>query len=131
LANARTFGGQDYTGYHAFMALAPAFQMSSELPDDRKALPVLKVLYRNTTRMQQFGGRKKEVLHTVEAATLPKDRPSGEVLRESIRKHDVQQAERTFAALAQGPIGEAYNHLQFCIQDEIDVHRVVLSWRAW
>src|SRR5262249_11507566 len=32
LANARTFGGQDYEGYHAIMALAPAYQMSSELP---------------------------------------------------------------------------------------------------
>ncbi len=131
LANARTFGGQDYTGYHAFMALVPAFEMSRELPEDRKALPVLKVLYRNTQRMQQVGGRKKEVLHPVEPATLPKDRPGGEPLREATRKRDMEQAERTFAALAQGPIGEAYNHLQFCIQDEIDVHRVVLSWRAW
>ncbi|MFI5456551.1 MAG: hypothetical protein ACHRXM_13975 [Isosphaerales bacterium] len=26
LANARTFGGQDYDGYHAMMALAPALQ---------------------------------------------------------------------------------------------------------
>src|SRR4051794_40163797 len=32
LANARTFGGQDYDGYHAFMALVPAFHMSKELP---------------------------------------------------------------------------------------------------
>src|SRR5438874_2514762 len=31
LANARSFGGEDYTGYHAFMALVPAYQMSSEL----------------------------------------------------------------------------------------------------
>src|SRR5207248_6024620 len=82
LANARTFGGMDYTGYHAFMALAPAFQMAAELPDDRKPLPVLKVLHRNTQRMQQVGGRKNEKLHTVEPATLPKDRPSNELLRE-------------------------------------------------
>ena len=27
LANARTFGGQDYEGYHAIMALAPAYLM--------------------------------------------------------------------------------------------------------
>ncbi len=33
LANARTFGGQDYEGYHALMALAPAFQMSQELSE--------------------------------------------------------------------------------------------------
>src|SRR5207248_345784 len=31
LANARTFGGQDYDGYHAFMALVPAYKMSLEM----------------------------------------------------------------------------------------------------
>jgi hypothetical protein len=131
LANARTFGGEDYTGYHAFMALVPAYQMSSELPKERRALPVLKVLYRNSSRIQQFGGRKREVLHPVKAATLPKDRPGGELLQQATRSADVAQAERTFAALAKGPVGEAFNHLQFSIQDELDVHRVVLSWRSW
>jgi hypothetical protein len=131
LANARTFGGHDYTGYHAFMALLPSFQMAGELPADRKALPVLKVLYRNSQRIQEFGGRSKEVLHPVAAAELPKERPGGELLREATRKADVDSAERTFAALAKGPIGEAYNHLQFSVQDEVDVHRVVLAWRAW
>jgi hypothetical protein len=131
LANARTFGGQDYDGYHAFMALVPSFHMASEMPKERQALPVLKVLYRNTRRMQDFGGRKNEMLHPVEAADLPKDRIGGEVLREATRKKDLNAAERTFAALAKGPVGEAYNHLQFCVQDEVDVHRVVLAWRAW
>src|ERR1043166_6239929 len=32
LANARTFGGEDYVGFHAFMALAPAYEMSKEMP---------------------------------------------------------------------------------------------------
>src|SRR5579862_6428808 len=41
------------------------------------------------------------------------------------------EAERTFAAMAKDAPGEAFNHLQFSIQDEIDVHRVVLSWRAY
>src|SRR5579872_6807195 len=66
LANARPFGGQDYDGYHAFMALVPAFHMAGELPKDKQALPVLKVLHRNTNRMQAVGGRKKEVLHAIE-----------------------------------------------------------------
>jgi hypothetical protein len=131
LANARTFGGQDYTGFHAFMALVPAYQMSRELPEDRQALPVLKVLHRNTRRMQEQGGRTKEVLHPVAEAELPKDRPGGELLRDATRRADFDAAERTFAALAHGPIGEAYNHLQFSIQDEVDVHRVVLAWRSW
>src|SRR5262245_30557207 len=32
LANARTFGGQDYIGFHTFMALVPAYEMAQELP---------------------------------------------------------------------------------------------------
>jgi len=39
LANARSFGGQDYDGYHAFMALVPSYQMSAELPEAERALP--------------------------------------------------------------------------------------------
>jgi hypothetical protein len=131
LANARTFGGQDYTGYHAFMALNPSFQMASELPAERRPLPVLKVLYRNTNRIQEFGGRKNEILHPVAAAPLPRDHAGGETLREATRAADMDVAEHTFAALAQGPVGEAFNHLQYTIQDELDVHRVVLAWRAW
>ena len=131
LANARTFGGEDYTGYHAFMALVPSYQMAREMPDGREALPVLKVLYRNTSRIQQYGGSKREQLHPVEAAEVPQDHPGGELLREATRKADMDGAERTFAALAKGPVGEAYNHLQYSIQDEIDVHRVVLAWRSW
>lgn len=131
LANARTFGGQDYIGYHALMALAPAYEMARELPEAERPLPVLKVLYRNTNRIHEKGGRKNEVLRPVEPAAPPKDRVGGEVLREATRKADTVAAERTFAALAQGPAGEAFNHLQYAVQDEMDVHRVVLAWRAW
>src|SRR5262249_32352378 len=81
-------------------------------------------------RIQECGS-KREILHPVAAAELPKDRPGGELLREATRKADLDGAERTFAALAQGPAGEAFNHLQLSIQDEVDVHRVVLAWRAW
>ena len=129
LANARKFGGMDYEGYHCFMALMPALQMSRELPEARRALPVLKVIHRNAGRMQAKGGSKQEVLQPIAAAELPKDRPTSEVLREAFRKRDMNGAERTFAALAAGTAEDAYNHLQFCIEDEADVHRVVLSWR--
>ena len=40
LANARTFGGEDYIGFHTMMAIAPAFHMAGELPAARRALPV-------------------------------------------------------------------------------------------
>jgi hypothetical protein len=131
LANARKFGGEDYTGYHAFMALVPSYQMARELPEERRAVPVLKVLYRNSARIQECGGDKREVLHPIAAAEVPEGRPAGEVLRDATRKADVENAERTFAAVAKRPLDEAYNALQYSIQDEIDVHRVVLAWRAW
>src|SRR3989441_3398353 len=70
LANARTFGGEDYVGFHTMMALAPSLHMARELPDALAALPVFKVLYRNTNRIQQKGGRIEEVLHPVKSATL-------------------------------------------------------------
>lgn len=132
LANARTFGGEDYIGFHTFMALAPAYRMAQALPEPQKPLPVLKVLYRNANRIQEFGGRKNEVLHPVAAESGPDGTARGEYLREMTRRGDVDKAERAFAAtMANGPVGEAFNHLQFAVEDEVDVHRVVLAWRAW
>lgn len=132
LANARAFGGQDYEGYHAFMALAPSYQMAAELPEPQRALPVMKVLYRNTNHIQQMGGLKHETLHPVVAAHLPEGRSGAEALVEATRKKDVDAAERTFAALARNePLDDAYNDLLHVVQDYIDVHRVVLAWRAW
>lgn len=130
LANARTFGGHDYIGFHTFMALAPAYHMSMQLPSALKPLPVLKVLYRNANRIQEFGGREKEILHQITADPIPEGVNRGEYLREVTRRGDIGAADRAFATIAQGPIGEAFNHLQFEVEDEVDVHRVVLSWRA-
>jgi len=131
LANARTFGGQDYDGYHAIMALAPAYQMSFELAETQRALPVMKVLYRNTNHIQQMGGRSHEVLHAVEPAALSGVPPGAETLREATRRRDVEGAERAFAALTRGSLEEAYNDLQYIVQDHANVHRVVLAWRSW
>src|SRR5882672_3786350 len=86
-ANARTFGGEDYVGFHTMMALAPAFHMSQELPKETQPLPVFKVLYRNTNRIQEKGGRKGEVLHAVKAGHLESS-PNGEVLRQAVRGKD-------------------------------------------
>ena len=38
LANARTFGGEDYIGFHTFMALGPALKMSALMPKGSEAL---------------------------------------------------------------------------------------------
>ena len=95
LANARTFGGEDYVGFHTMMALAPAFHMAQELPAESQPLPILKVLYRNTNRIQEHGGRKGEVLHSVKPDTGAGDSPSGERLRDGCE--DQQSARRCFA----------------------------------
>src|SRR5688572_14174697 len=84
LANARTFGGEDYVGFHTMMALAPAWHMAQELPVNLQPLPVFKVLYRNSNRIQEFGGRKNEVLRVVDAAGLSTSAAGGEALRASV-----------------------------------------------
>ena len=131
LANARAFGGQDYDGYHALMALAPSYQMAREMPQGLRALPVLKVLYRNTNHIQQTGGLAHETLHAVEPAASASAASGPEALRDAVRGQDMQGAERTFAALVRGPLDDAYNDLLYIVQDNINVHRVVLAWRAW
>ncbi|MEA2629875.1 MAG: hypothetical protein QOE66_94, partial [Chloroflexota bacterium] len=132
LANARTFGGEDYVGFHTMMAFSPAFHMSRELPEGRQALPVIKVLYRNTRRIQESGGRSKEVLHAVEPiCCLPDNVSGGEALRAAVRAKDMDGAESTFAFLAQRPSTEAFNDLLYAVQDNTEVHRTVLPYRAW
>src|SRR5687768_18141277 len=85
LANARTFGGEDYVGFHTLMALSPAYHMSQELPAESQALPVFKVLYRNTARIQEKGGRKSEVLHPVAV----KEGQTKRSLRDAVRSQDM------------------------------------------
>jgi hypothetical protein len=131
LANARTFGGEDYIGFHTMMAIGPSLQMSAEMPAAQRALPVLKVLYRNTSRIQARGGRTQEVLRPVAAGQVPADRVGGEVLREQIRRRDIDAGERTFAAIARGSADDAFNNLLIAVQDGADVHRIVLPYRAW
>jgi len=131
LANARTFGGEDYDGYHCMMALAPAFEMSTELPEAERPMPVLKVLYRNTARIQAFGGRPREVLHPVAAAELPADANGSELLREATRRSDTRQAESILAALTNQSAAAAFNAVAYTVQDHTDVHRVALAHRAW
>ncbi len=131
LANARTFGGEDYVGFHTMMALAPAYHMARELPEERRPLPVLKVLYRNSNRIQEKGGRKDEVLHQVSARGVPEGRTGGEVILDAVRRKDMVAAEQTFAGLAQKSTEDAFNQLLIAVQDCLEVHRVVLPYRAW
>ena len=129
LANARTFGGEDYVGYHSFMALAPAYAMARELPKELAPLPVLKVIHRNTNRIQEKGGRSPR-------CCIPSNLPK----RSRICEHPLSGARGPPMPCSPNAFlrrsiktrpGEAYNHLQYSVQDAINVHRVVLSWRSW
>jgi hypothetical protein len=131
LANARAFGGHDYDGYHTFMALAPSYQMAQELPENARALPVLKVLHRNARFIQKVGCHEHDTMQAVEPENLNPSKTEGPILRDATRHADQKKAEQTLAALAQTSLPEAYKQLQYCVEDEVDVHRVVLSWRAW
>src|SRR6266567_53079 len=89
LANARTFGGEDYVGFHTMMALAPSLHMARELTESLQPLPVFKVLYRNTNRIQEKGGRKDEVLHSVKTAPLSEGRAGAESIRDAVHRQAV------------------------------------------
>lgn len=131
LANARTFGGEDYVGFHTMMALSPALHLSREMPVNQQALPVFKVLYRNTNRIQEKGGRKDEVLHEIRAGSLPAGKTSSEALRDAVHGRDAAVAEQTLAAILRRSADEAFNDLLHTVQETTEVHRVVLPYRAW
>src|SRR6185369_12689502 len=132
LANARTFGGEHYEGFHTFMALAPAYRMASELPRERQALPVLKVLYRNSVYIGRVGGRSNEKLRPIDAPQPNNVGESQRQFRQAIWRHEVQNAEQAFAALSHRSADNTLNDvLQFNIEDHPGVHEVVLAWRAW
>lgn len=128
-ANARTFGGEDYIGFHTMMAIPAAYHMASEMPEARRALPVLKVLYRNSSRIQAHGGVRSEVLHPVQPVNVPADRSAGETIRAACRARNVNQAESTLAAISNAE--DAFNATLMALEDGADVHRVVLPYRAW
>lgn len=130
LANARTFGGEDYIGFHTFMALGPALKMSSLMPKGQEALPVFKVLYRNGSRIGEFGGRESETLHGLSAST-PVSQPDAAALQEAIRSKDANQAEHILSALVSDDRASALDALLPLIQDNPEVHRTVLPYRAW
>jgi hypothetical protein len=131
LANARTFGGEDYIGFHTMMALSPAYRMSTELSAAEAPLAVFKVLYRNTSRIHDFGGRPREVLKAVRPEPLPEGRSPGEALREIVRRKDVDGAEKAFAGIAEKSPADALNALLYEVQDNAEIHRVALPYRAW
>src|SRR5207253_3180091 len=102
----------------------------NELPENRRALPIMKVLFRNASRIQEFGGPSREVLHPVQAATVPANQPGNEVLREAVRRANVNDAEGLYAAVSNSADAALNDVLDF-VEDAPEVHRVVLPYRAW
>ena len=130
-ANARTFGGEDYIGFHTFMALAPALKMARLMPAGSEALPVLKVLYRNSNRIQECGGRSSEVLHKI-PETSSTSSSTAESIPAAVRKRDAVQAEQMLANMVATNRLSALDALIPAIHDNHpEVHRTVLPYRAW
>ena len=130
LANARTFGGEDYIGFHTFMALGPALKMSALMPAGSEALPVLKVLYRNSSRIQEFGGRESEVLHGLSASSSVNELNPA-TLHDAIKAKDANHAEQILSAFVSADPRSALDALIPAVQDNPEVHRTVLPYRAW
>jgi hypothetical protein len=130
LANARTFGGEDYTGYHCFMAMVPALAMSRRLAGARAGLPVLKVLHRNARRIQAQGGRRDEILRPVVPAGSFDGDASSHLLAAG-RRGQFAGAEATLASLSGRGPEAAFAAMQPLVRDNIDVHQVVLAYRSF
>lgn len=125
-ANARTFGGENYFGFHTFMALVPAYHMSGELPKERAALPLLKVLYRNALYTESVGGRKNEVLKPM----TPAESGTAEAVHKAVNAGDRVNAEKLLAAVAKTP-EDALDAALLGVEDNHDVHTAVMPWRAY
>lgn len=127
LANARAFGGEDYIGFHTFMALMPSLRMAAALPSERRALPVLKVLYRNSSRLQDTGKDAADTLLPVGAADAIPGSPQA-AIRDAVHDRDATSAERMLLALDRD---SAWNELLPTVSEAPEVHRIVLAHRAW
>jgi hypothetical protein len=131
LANAETFGGEDYVGFHTAMAMLPAWGMVEALPAERQPLPVLKVIYRNSDQIQKYGGADKKTLRERIAAEEATVENASIAIRDACRVADVEKGEQLFAAFASAPLEDAFNVLQPAMQDDINVHRFVFAHRTY
>ena len=130
LANARAFGGTDYTGYHCFMAIVPALAMAGQLSGNAAALPLFKVLHRNSRQIEAGGGRHRDSLKPVEPAASTEGEIRSRLLAAG-RKGAFDSAEAMFANVAAKAPEAAFHAIQPLVRDNIDVHQVVLAYRSW
>src|SRR5207244_8865404 len=86
---------------------------------------------RNTARSPESGGRETELPRAIPPGGPPAGNAAGEEMRALVRAKDVGGAERALAALAMRSPGEALDGLLYAVDDNTEVHRVVLPHRAW
>ncbi len=129
LANAVTFGGCDYVGFHTAMAMIPALEMSRQLEARRQPLPVLKVLYRNAQQIQSVGAASPSILEAVSADDHDASDDLGLKIRDACRRVDVSEGEKLLAVVGESPLA-SLNSLQLAIQDDLNVHRFVFAHRT-
>ncbi len=125
LANARAYGGTNYNGYHALMAMVPSLEMAAQMPAPLGALPVLKVIHRNARFLQDSGDATHDALTPLEGSEADTN------IVESVRAGNVSQAELRLAASVKRSRDQAYEQILTVVREDIDVHRVVLAWRAY
>jgi hypothetical protein len=134
LANAITFGGCDYVGFHTAMAMLPSLEMSRLLPGKRQPLPVLKVLYRNAQQIQSAGSsdsKALEAFHALEhAAETTTNSDLGTKIRDACRDVNPTLGQQLLSSAGTNPI-DLFNALQPAIQDEMNVHRFVFAHRTF
>src|SRR5262249_61567259 len=70
------------------------------------------------------------LLDKVEPNKLDEKTSAAEQMRDAARAGKLAEAERIFASLPGTP-EQTYDDVQSLIQDDLNVHRVVLAWRAW
>ena len=78
------YGGQDYNGFHSFMALCPSYAMAMALPENERPLPVLKVLYRTSTHIHGAHCTNADHLDPVEPIQLDAKAPPAERMRDAV-----------------------------------------------
>ncbi len=129
LANARGFGGEDYIGFHTFMALRPALAMADLLPTEHRALPILKVLYRNASQLHATGHHEHDTLTPLAVDTSAT--ASEMALRDAVHQREANLADCVLGSLVQQSPEVAWNNLLPTVCEAPEVHRIVLAHRSW
>lgn len=130
LANAVTFGGCDYVGFHTAMAMIPALEMTKLLATERQPLPILKVAYRNAQQIQSVGGASKTTLKAIHDAEHAAEADVASKIREACRAVDPDKGERLLKSVGDNPLDQ-FNALQPAMQDDLNVHRFVFAHRTY